>query len=469
MAIGNPSFEDEVTGENPGKAQGWIHAAVGGTPLVSWAGYQAHDSDPNYWAVERFEGGWNNDDGFKTVFEVTDLAELPTGAETFEDWIGVPMEFDKEFEASDLEAAEFDVWDEGATTWEWEGFESLWDNDFPFAPGNVYLWHFQPWEDGVEPSYIDPTTGNPAYIIGTADKIVIWLGKWTGSAMEVFEAEISIDAGTYSVADMITELEAKTDAALTAAGAPWVTTDLTWSQAPGGGMRIEFSKSTYFMISAEPADSSAWSALGFTINSATHHHPIPADVLGSALYSPGLSYEMFDLYWNNFWDEVLWDQQDFIDAHDVTYPVTITLNVNDKVTIWYDDLGGTTIVGNLTLTPGVYPTAAAMAAELETQINAWLTSEGPPHGPTDIDATTNPSGQIRVINKNLSATNLQMWLTNPTSANGWATLGFDVADFLAPGVPDLKTRRMPVFVAMTYADYDAGTPESVEDFEEEWP
>lgn len=472
MAILNPSFETPEPNANPGEAEDWTHAQSGAIGK-RWAGYQAHDTDPVYYGVEQYHGGWGNDGDFIWEFESGSTVALP--AETFEDWEtpGVDMPFETELDAADRDPADYDVWEDGATTAERENFESLWDNTVPYAKPDavdVRLFHFREWEDGTAPTYTDPGTGEPSYQIGVATDIVVRLAQWAAILTE-FDSTITLTPGTYNVADMVTHLQTVTDAALVAAGAPWGAGDIGWSAAPDGGLRVEITKASYWMILEDPSTNSAWGSLLFTIDSAIHFHPgASTDVLTLAQYTPGLSYEMFDMYWNNYWDEVLFDLRDFIDAHDTVYPITIQAGVNDKITIWYDDLAGATTVGQLTLAPGVYTTAALMAAQLLIQINAWLGAAGPPFAVGDITATDNPGGQVRVINLDPAKNSTQMWFANPASANGWDDLGFTVQDWLAPNVPDPKTRRLPESLGFQLAQYDVvpGPAEPYENFEDNW-
>ena len=472
MPVQNPDFTTPTPGLNPGRAQFWTHAEVGALSR-RFAGYAGHMTTAKYWGAEEFEGGWSNDDGWTDEFSPGDTVEFPSGPETFEDWVGYAMEWLDEFELGDTDPVDYNIYHPGDGHVPYEAFESKWDNDFPYIDNMAlptFAWHFREFEDGAAPTYIDPSDGLAKYVIGSAYIIRLWLGK-IQAGIFIADMPILLTPGTYTKAAMRSHLQSKTNAALIAAGAPFGSGDLTWKVNPyTGGLRVSNTKgSDYYMILASPAGLSAWTSLGFAIDDSIHHHPIPADVVEDAVFDGGMYWEPFDLFWNNYLDEVLWHLRPWVDAHDAVYPITIQAGINDALEIYYDDRAGLSTTLALTLTPGVYANAAAMAVEVEAQVNAALTAYGPPLGPGDIDATTTPDGeQVRIINN--GGPNMQMWLAPPAAADGWDDLGFDVEIFFLPGIPDQKTRRLPDLLAYTVAQYDTvpGPAEPWENFEDNW-
>jgi len=477
MAILNPSFETAEPNANPGEAEDWTHGQSGAVGK-RWAGYQAHDVDPVFYAVEQYHGGWGNDGAFISEFSPGDTVALD--AETFEDWAtpGLDMPWETEFDVGDTANSLYEIWAGTVPGYaQAEAFESLWDNDRSWITTvPTYDFHLRQFQDGEAPTYEDPGTGLLSYVIGSGDTIRVMLTRWLGFMASTFSSDITLTPGTYSVPDMVTHLQTVTDAALTAAGAPFAPGDILWSQAPGGGIRVEVSKTLYWMITAEPASGlSAWGSLLFTIDdNGTHWHPgLFSDVATLASYSPGLDYEMFDLYWDNDFDEVLFDLREWIDAHDAVYPLTITAGVNDTFWIYWDNRAGQSTMLQCVINPNTYPNAAALAADMQIQITAALIAAPvvPPMGGGEINAVANPSGQIRLINNGSAAPpGYQMWLSTPFAQDAWEDIGYDLQFWIAPGAPDFKTRRLPDFLSRQGAQYDVvpGPAEPWENFEDNW-
>jgi len=478
VAILNPSFEIAEPNANPGEAEDWTHGQSGAIGK-RWAGYQAHDTDPVFYAVEQYHGGWGNDGAFIWGFIAgSTVAQSP---ETFEDWItsGVDMPWETELDPADRFNAFYDIWAGAFPGFaQAEAFESLWDNDRSWITGvPTYDFHLRQFQDGGAPTYTDPGTGLPSYVIGSGDRIRVVLTRWLGMFPSTFAPNMVLTPGTYNVADMVTHLQAVTDAALTAAGGAFAPGDILWTEAPGGGVRVSVDKSLYWMNTTEPTSGvTAWGSLLFTIDPrGTQFHPGDfTDVATLALYTPGLAYELFDLYWDNDFDEVLFDLRDWIDGHDAVYPLTITGGVNDVFWIYWDNLAGQSTMLQCTINPNTYPNAAALAADMQIQITAALIAAPvvPPMGGGEISAIANPTGQIRLINHGSAAPpGYQMWLATPIGvSDAWPDLGYDLQFWLAPGVWDFKTRRLPDFLALTAAMYDVvpGPPEPYENFEDNW-
>lgn len=465
--IKNPHFEDRDPGKNPGLAEDWT-LEVFNAEEWRYANYQAHDTDPNYYAVERFEGGWGNDDGWIDEFEVGDLLPYDVDGgdvETFELWLGYLMIWTNEFAATDLEAATYSII--GGTA-DYEAFESDWGHDLPTL--GTFLFYLAPWFDGVEADE-DPGTGVPEWIISSnADTIRLKLAD----TINTFETDITITPGSYARAAMIGELQVQTDAALTAAGAPFGPGDIIWETAPGGGLRVRNAKTggtpVYWFWIEEPTSQSAWSSLFFTLPDLVRARPA-SDALDRAIYGPGYDWEWFERGWTNDYLDHLWHGTSFIDGF-ATDPTTFTIVAasNDAFWIYLDDEAGSTYMLQMILAPGVY-NLAAMIVEINTRLNAALGGAPAPYSAGNILAAVSPKGQIRIENFG-GLVNVNFWLYEPTNT-AWPTLGFTLDQMNAFTLPDRNSRRLDADnvagILWEHALYDLGI-RGWEGFEDpSWP
>jgi len=445
--IKNPSFEDaDPTGYNPGVPDDWTIQDFNFESWM-WAPFQG-GTPVEFWPVERFESGWNNNDGFIDELEPADLYPFVVDGgdvETFEYWTsGSLMIWMDEFEDSDLSPAFYQISGGMFPAFSMvEGFESLWNNDLP--PNGTYLKHLEAFVDGEVVAF-DPVLNSPVYTIGGDDTILVNLTRLSGMFVFSFLSPIVLSQGTYDLASMIVELQTKTDAALVAAGAPFLAGDITWEVAPTGGIRVKNTKvgsPTWWMRLASPGGS-AWNELGFDdvpespdLFSA---RPIPSEVTDRALYAPGFDWEWFDFGWDDDYDEYLWHGESWIDGHDAGPSFVINGGSNDTAWIFIDDLGGSATMLQMTLTPGTY-NLASMVIEFQTQLVAALTAAGPPWAAGHMVIQASPKGQIRIMNQG-GIVNLNMWLYRPTNS-AWEELGFEPLDEMdAFTLPDRNSRRV---------------------------
>lgn len=445
--IKNPSFEDaDPTGYNPGVPDDWTIQDFNFESWM-WAPFQG-GTPVEFWPVERFESGWNNNDGFIDELEPADLYPFVVDGgdvETFEYWTaGSLMVWIEEFEDSDLFPAFFSIWGGMFPAFSMvEGFESLWNNDLPIA--GTYIHHLESFIDGVVVEF-DVVLNSPIYRIGGDDSIQVVVSRWFGGFPQTFSTVIQLTAGTYDQAGILVELQTKSDAALTAAGAPFAPGDFVWETAPTGGLRLRLTKSdaTRWYLWMIAPGSSAWDELGFSnvpqVKDLSHLRPLEDDSTERALYAPGFDWEWFDFGWGNDYDEYLWHGESWIDGHDAGPSFVINGGSNDTAWIFIDDLGGSATMLQMTLTPGTY-NLASMVIEFQTQLVAALTAAGPPWAAGHMVIQASPKGQIRIMNQG-GIVNLNMWLYRPTNS-AWEELGFEPLDEMdAIAYPDRNSRRV---------------------------
>lgn len=474
MAITNPSFEDGVTGGNPGEADGWTVSQwpAAATFVFSRAGYQRHDTDANYWSAEYFDGGWDNDDGFLDSLAETGVVYYVIEGEDYEsfdiDWemagwptIEIPMAFNTGFTDADLTEAVYQT-EGGSGTEEFEAFETGWSNELRPDGDEIFTW--VPWIDGAAPTWEDPLTGLMSFVINESFTN-IHLKLDTGS--DPFDTDVALTAGTYTAADLAAEMQSKIGDALDAKGGFYQAADITVTVNPAGGIRITDTKvpinGAFFMTLSDPVTGSAWSSIGFTLDG-TDAMPRGKefDTLTEASYAPATEkFEAFEDDWNNAIDEVMWTWVPWVDGYvEDTTTFDIVVNTNDTLKIMIDDFAGSDDELDVTLAAGSY-TLAQMITEFETKLNTALTGAGWAAG--DIDIFQSPDGQIRVQN-NSAINNGRMWF-GPGVTDAWPTLGFIVGSEFSGY--DRHTIRTDEGNTITEALYDSAVNPH-ENFEGTW-
>jgi hypothetical protein len=138
----------------------------------------------------------------------------------------------------------------------------------------------------------------------------------------------------------------------------------------------------------------------------------------------------------------------------------ITENINDRISLRWTD-NGTAHDLNVALDHGSYSTAT-MVDEINTKVRAALDADPGNADASDFTASVSSVGRIRLETSFagvFAGDEPQMELVEPASDSAWPMLGFITGE---------KSRRKLETYTQDSASFDVGTPEDVDDFEEEW-
>jgi hypothetical protein len=143
----------------------------------------------------------------------------------------------------------------------------------------------------------------------------------------------------------------------------------------------------------------------------------------------------------------------FITSADLAASIAIVAGANDAVRFEYT-AGGTTGILSTVVAPGTY-TIAQLASAIETAIDTALDADG---GSADNTSFRAVDVVTKVYLENQLAGSALV-LRTPAAASLWTTLGI---------IPGDETTRYVETDGLSAASFDSGTPEAVEDYEEEW-
>jgi hypothetical protein len=149
--------------------------------------------------------------------------------------------------------------------------------------------------------------------------------------------------------------------------------------------------------------------------------------------------------------------EEFIDGT-VLPPYVIQTGINDILSIRFTQ-GGTLADQNVTLDPDTY-TAATMASEIHTKVDAALTADAGPANAAHFSAVVSPGGTVRLITAYDGSPPPVplMELLIPPSDTVWPTLGFTPGAATGKGTEDNFLKSAVFDVANTL----------FEDYEDEW-
>ncbi len=206
------------------------------------------------------------------------------------------------FEQDLLSAADHDwVGEYNSDTKDHEDFERDWFNSDTTIPWE-YMFHLAEFIDATET--IPP--GNWVISVGVNDRISLRYRQW--GTTNVTTTTNIIAPGTYTTAQLVTQIQGAIDSWLAAAGAPFSVGDIVCKESPNGTIRLENVGTSFDLVLFVTDDQTGlWDYIGMPYDDPNHVeeylHSVtarwtPVTTLRFALFDPGnRQYEDFEAGW----------------------------------------------------------------------------------------------------------------------------------------------------------------------------